>query len=278
MGDPTRVRLAIVSGEEVLAVLRPQLPPDRVDVPRRRSGVVELDQEGRPLHAVVVGLTRQAAAREGEVDVPAAGGLEGVEALRADLPEQALALFEQVLELDPGHPLTRDFIEIADAKRSEQRQEAQLEPLLLALRPLEVSEIRPSGYGLGVLKHGEPVYVDRDFRLESVPPDYSGLVSLQTANDDKRDPSVAVSFRVNREVEVLVAYDQRIKARPAWLGAFARTGERLIVLERIEEQAYTVYDIFSAAYPAGAVELGMNHEKRSKHKASMYLVFFRPIP
>ncbi len=210
----------------------------------------------------------------------------GVEALRADLADHAAALFERVLTLDPGHPSTRDFLEIARAKREQQKQiEAREEPPPAppppaapppAPAPMEVTEIRPLGYRIGVLERGEPAYVDRDFRLEDVPAAYRGLVSLKTANADKRETKAAVSFTVNQGVEVFVAHDRRIKAKPLWLTAFRSTGERLTVLESIEERKQTVYHIHSAIFEAGEVELGANSTDRSKHKSSMYLVFFRP--
>ena len=77
------------------------------------------------------------------------------------------------------------------------------------------------------LADGNACYIDRSYTYSNVPDFLQGAVYIKTANNDKRnmaDP--LLSFDVNTDVTVYVAFDNR-SSIPAWLSDFTDTGYNL---------------------------------------------------
>lgn len=111
-----------------------------------------------------------------------------------------------------------------------------------------------------LLTTGNEYYVDENFVITSLP---DGLaiengIWVMTANTDKdnTDP-IYVSFDVDRNVKVYVAYDfdpdDPLQVLPSWLGSFMDTGVDLGV-----DDPVATLRLFEADFSPGTVELGGN--------------------
>jgi len=111
-----------------------------------------------------------------------------------------------------------------------------------------------------LLTTGNEYYVDENFVINSLP---DGLaiengIWVMTANTDKdnTDP-IYVSFDVDRNVKVYVAYDfdpdDPLQVLPSWLGSFMDTGVDLGV-----DDPVATLRLFEADFSPGTVELGGN--------------------
>jgi hypothetical protein len=136
---------------------------------------------------------------------------------------------------------------------------------------LEISGTSPSSYVWNQLAEGKPVYVDRFYEYFNLPSGYTGLDILQTENDDKHSSGSAfLSFEVNQPVTVLVAHDDRIDPKPAWLDSFTPTGDALDI-------GGEMHQVYSKDYNAGTIELGGNQPQTGVDSPnSMYTVIVLP--
>ncbi len=101
------------------------------------------------------------------------------------------------------------------------------------------------------LANGGTTYIDRSYTFKNVPASLQGATYVMTANADKLNASSQfVSFKVNRNVTVYVAHDNRITRKPAWLGGFTNTG-----LSLSSDVPMTIYQ---KSFPSGVVALGGN--------------------
>ncbi|GJL59414.1 MAG: hypothetical protein NPIRA03_22710 [Nitrospirales bacterium] len=116
------------------------------------------------------------------------------------------------------------------------------------------------------LQTGGTVYRDRAYTFKTVPSVVQGAAYIRTANDDKAATnSNFLSFTVNEPVSVYVAYDDRIKSKPSWLGSFTDTGANLVTSD-------APFSLFVRAFPAGTITLGGN---ASGGCCSMYSVIVK---
>jgi len=109
------------------------------------------------------------------------------------------------------------------------------------------------------LPDGNACYIDRSYKYRNVPDFLKGAVYIKTANNDKKnmaDPFL--SFDVNTDVTVYVAFDNRVST-PFWLSDFSDTGYDL--------RTDVWFSIYAKDFPAGSVTLGPNG-----HSGSMYTV------
>jgi len=133
-----------------------------------------------------------------------------------------------------------------------------------------VSNLNPSSYQLGTLSVGEQYYVDRNYVLESVPSEYAGSLLIRTANDDKNS-GVGVSFNVDRDVNVYVAFDPRV-APSSWLSSsFVKTGGKIFV----SDHSLDSLDVWRSEFSAGSVNLGANGV--GSVEGSMYFIFLEGV-
>jgi hypothetical protein len=67
------------------------------------------------------------------------------------------------------------------------------------------------------LEEGAKEYTDRDYTLTSMPDYLVGLTWIRTANDDKQNPDLEVSFKINVEAYVYILWIARDPAEHDWL-------------------------------------------------------------
>jgi hypothetical protein len=64
---------------------------------------------------------------------------------------------------------------------------------------------------------GDKEYTDRDYTLTSMPDYLVGLTWIRTANNDKQNPDLEVSFEIDREAYVYILWVARDPAAQDWL-------------------------------------------------------------
>ena len=118
-------------------------------------------------------------------------------------------------------------------------------------------------------------YTDRAYKLTDVPSDYLGLNAILTPNDGRNSTKASgyLTFVMQDEGMVYLAYDSRATSLPNWMDGFSATGERIYT--SLSSQLYLV--IFQKWYAAGAtVNLGGNKATGfSGGTVSNYLVFYQ---
>lgn len=114
----------------------------------------------------------------------------------------------------------------------------------------------------------QPAYIDRGYTLTSVPSSVLNRPYIKTANDDKLlSTPIFLSLDVDQAVTVMVAHDDRIQPKPAWMAAFMDTGDD------VTTSASDRLSLFRKDFSSGRVVLGGNAGSSS---SSMYLVFLIP--
>jgi hypothetical protein len=113
---------------------------------------------------------------------------------------------------------------------------------------------------------GALMFVDRDYEFTGIPDDYSGLDYIRTADDDKDSTGNSfISFDVNQDVTVYVAYDIRGTSLPNWLADWDDTG---VIIETDD----TDLKLYASDFSAGQVVLGGNLAEGASGADSNYIV------
>ena len=116
------------------------------------------------------------------------------------------------------------------------------------------------------LSVGQPVYIDRGYTYSNVPAILQGETHLRTANNDKSQTNSSfLSFTVNRDVTVYVAYDSRANSLPSWLSGWSSTGQILQTTD-------APLDLYSQEFNAGTITLGGNMTSPAAGAGSNYTV------
>jgi len=88
----------------------------------------------------------------------------------------------------------------------------------------------PLQYKQDLMQLGNPYYIDESYEIQSIPSLLDGGVWLRTANSEKSNlRSDYLSFTVDRNVEVFVAYDASAIVLPPWFVGFTDTGLTITV-------------------------------------------------
>ena len=112
---------------------------------------------------------------------------------------------------------------------------------------------------LSISNPGNLEYIDRTYRLTSVPTSYVGKEMIRLPNNDKTaTASNYVSFNSTIAQSVCVAWDLR-NTLPTWLSGWTNTGNTLV--------GNTTFTVFSKAFSAGTVTIP------GPNAADMYLLF-----
>lgn len=129
----------------------------------------------------------------------------------------------------------------------------------------------PSNYQLSNLTSGNTYYVDRTYKLVSIPTRYQGLNMIKTANNDKSTVGLDFHFNVCCQSDIYIAYDHRATFIPAWItNNYVQTNETITV-----DDAYLAYfNIWKRTVEAGTVTCGDN--EGTTH-SSMYFVFYKSL-
>jgi hypothetical protein len=140
----------------------------------------------------------------------------------------------------------------------------------LVLSDLTVASGR--GYQvLAGLKVGDLVYTDRSYTYTEVPVTIQGETYLRTANVDKnRTETAFLTFSVNRDVTVYVAYDSRATSLPAWLAGWNNTGSSL-------NDTDVLLNVYAQDFAAGPITLGANMATGAAGADSNYAVAIVPM-
>ena len=94
---------------------------------------------------------------------------------------------------------------------------------------------------------GNLEYIDRTYRLTSVPTHYLGLEMIRLANNDKWvNESHYVTFTSTVAQSLCLGWDEA-NPIPAWLSAWPRTGDKLV--------GNATFEVFRKGFAAGAVRL-----------------------
>ena len=120
---------------------------------------------------------------------------------------------------------------------------------------------------------GMEYYTDRTYTLTDVPPDYIGLDTIKTPNDDRNltDSSGYLTFEMPYDGVVYVGFDPRATSLPDWMSGFAYTGD--VIGTSLVGQDYL--NIYSMSYNSGdCVDLGANKAAGFSGWASHYIVFY----
>jgi hypothetical protein len=132
---------------------------------------------------------------------------------------------------------------------------------------LSVASGKPYEVVIDGLSAGAPLFIDRSFTVTSLPGTVDGASYIKTANDDKRrSENSFLSFQVNQDVTVYVAYDYRAKSLPDWLTGWASTGENIGTTD-------VKFNLFSKDFVASSqVALGSNLATGASGAGSNYFV------
>ena len=139
-----------------------------------------------------------------------------------------------------------------------------------------VSILAPSDYVVTNLQKGDEYYLDRDYTLESIPPELSvgGEEWIMTKNNDKANSSESfLQFSISRASTVYVAYDSRATSLPNWLsGNFSPTYMSI----KVEDYSMLYFDVYVRNFPAGTITLGGNLASGADGAHSNYIVIVKP--
>jgi hypothetical protein len=136
------------------------------------------------------------------------------------------------------------------------------------IQPFILDNIVPAGYQQNLLEVGDAYYIDRTYTLTSIPAFLRDGIWIMTANADKSNSSNSyLSFTVDRNVTIYVAYDSRATSLPNWMGGFTDTGETLGVTD-----SGSSLHLYRKNYPEGVVTLGGNRAAGASGASSNYLV------
>lgn len=125
------------------------------------------------------------------------------------------------------------------------------------------------------LEDGGRAYIDRTYVYQAVPDLVRGMTYIQTAQSEQESNGNdrLLTFRLDREAVVYVAYNG--DDPPAWVAqrGFAATGDTLVIAKENER---SVHRLYARTYPSGEVVLGSNRSVPGSMEPEMYTVILRP--
>ncbi len=134
------------------------------------------------------------------------------------------------------------------------------------------------GYRGDALEEGTQVYLDRDYKLSSLPTELGGGICIRTFNDHKDQRTGGTVFELAREATVYVVFDGRSEAYPEWLknNRFEKaTAELSLVNSKGEKWGYVA---FRKDFPVGRVRLGANLPKKGGSDGTACNYFVVAVP
>jgi hypothetical protein len=133
--------------------------------------------------------------------------------------------------------------------------------------PVEISNLHPGDYQLAPIRVGDYYYSDRDFVITAMPPGFQGMLAIKSANTDKYSTQAEhLSFTVNRNANIYVAYDARAIRLPDWLTAgFTDTG---LLIETTD----VTMTLWQKKVSAGTVVLPGNYSGSPSGNHSNYFI------
>jgi hypothetical protein len=116
------------------------------------------------------------------------------------------------------------------------------------------------------------VYGDRTYVIKTLPPVYAGFDWIRTATDSKAYTGATLaSFKIAANSDVLVAFDDRVTSKPAWLtSGWTDTGNNIVD----SEATPVTFSVYSKVFAANTtVSLGPNGQTSG---CVLYFVIVKP--
>jgi len=128
----------------------------------------------------------------------------------------------------------------------------------------------PSTYKQNLLTEGNEYFIDRSYTLTSIPSVLTDGIWIMTANNDKFVTSADyISFNIDRQCKVYVAFDSRATSLPNWLnGNFTPTPYTI----GVSDQYMNHFNVYEQTFFPGTVTLGGNLASGSSGVGSNYIV------
>jgi phosphodiesterase/alkaline phosphatase D-like protein len=126
--------------------------------------------------------------------------------------------------------------------------------------PLSITNLSANTGGSYTVKYdalnasADDVYTDRDYNFSSVPAALAGKTYIQTANNDKSNTGLQVTFDINQECTVYVGHDDRFSSIPSWMSGWTNSGMSVVVSDGDSTGA----TLYSKVFAAGTVTLYEN--------------------
>jgi len=113
-----------------------------------------------------------------------------------------------------------------------------------------------------LMQSGDRYYVDQDYVLNSIPIMLSGGLWINTADSDKGNTRTDyLTFTIDRDVDLYVAYDAAATTLPSWLSGFTDTGLTLAVSNPLAPTMKLYQKSYAVGVdtpPDGTIQLGGN--------------------
>jgi hypothetical protein len=117
---------------------------------------------------------------------------------------------------------------------------------------LTITNTVPTTYAWDVLAVGKPVHLDGADSVTALPGRYRGLRYLKTLDADRFvGTAQAVTFNVDRAVDVLVAFDAAASGTPQWLAGWSKASDEV-------KTSSGAFRLYRKAFEGGSVALGGN--------------------
>jgi hypothetical protein len=143
--------------------------------------------------------------------------------------------------------------------------------------PFDVTLRKPADYGVAPsLQPGDEYYLDREYRLISIPYELSEGTEawIRTKNKDKFNKTDSfLEFTISQPATVFIAYDSRATSLPTWLRNTFNSTPLSIEVEDIDMPFFNVY---SSVFPAGTITLGGSFSRGAAGAESNYIVIVKP--
>ncbi|MDL1976939.1 MAG: GDSL-type esterase/lipase family protein [Deltaproteobacteria bacterium] len=118
--------------------------------------------------------------------------------------------------------------------------------------PFIVENLDPLEYKQNLLEEGDKYYIDENYALTDIPAEVESGVWIMTANADGISTDFDfLSFNIDRNVSVYVAYDGNASMLPDWLSTFADTGLQVGTTNGS-------LNLYNRDYASGPISLGGN--------------------
>jgi hypothetical protein len=135
---------------------------------------------------------------------------------------------------------------------------------------LDVASGNRYSYFTGKLIVGATVYSDRDYLYSKIPSFLDGKTYIATSNADLFSTDTNfLTFSIDRDATIYVAYDDRYTSKPSWLNNFQDTGADI---EYSWSGGAIKLSLFGKQFSKGQVILGGNITPGEKANHGMYTV------
>ncbi len=139
--------------------------------------------------------------------------------------------------------------------------------------PVVISNVSPANYQISALNIGDTTYVDRSYTITGMSDELRGLEGIKTANGDKNNTaSTAVTFNVDQNATLYIAYDSRATVYPSWLTKdFVRTSLSI----ETTDASLSHFSIWEKSVSSGSVTLPGNMNGSPAGVGSNYFVLVK---